>query len=106
MIIVYSTFPNRKKAKEVAEKLIEKKLAGCVNIFPIEAIYSWQGKTEGGREFAAVIKTKKEKFRQVEKLILENHPDDTPCILEVPVGRVAKKYLSWLDKSVKQRSVA
>lgn len=100
MIIVYSTFPNRKKAKEIAKKLVERKLAGCVNVFPIEAIYSWKGKTEEGREFAAVIKTRKQRFKQVEDLILKNHPDDTPCVLEIPVGRVAAKYLSWLHENV------
>lgn len=101
MILIYSTFPNKKRAKKVAEKLIDKKMAACVNIFPIEAVYSWQGKTEKGKEIAVVIKTKKERFRQIERFISDNHPDNTPCILEIPVARVAKKYLSWLNKSVK-----
>ena len=101
MIIIYSTFPSRKKAKEISQKLVEKKLAGCVNIFPVEAVYSWQGRIEKGKEFASLIKTKKDKFKQVKDFILSNHPDDTPCILEIPVSRVAEKYLSWLDKNVK-----
>lgn len=96
MIIVYSTFPSRKKAKEIGEALVKKKLAGCVNIFAVDSIYSWQDKTEEGNEFVAVIKSKKENFKKIEKFILQNHGDSAPCVLEIPVARVSVKYLRWL----------
>ena len=44
MIFVYSTFPNKKEAKEIGKGLVKNKLAACVNIFPIESIYHWQKK--------------------------------------------------------------
>jgi len=103
MIFVYSTFPNKKEAKEIGEKLVHKKLAACLNIFPIDSIYYWRGKIFKEKEFAAIIKTKKENFKKVEKFILENHSYDTPCILEIPVGRVNKKYLKWLYDATKEK---
>lgn len=98
MIFIYSTFPNKKEARRIGERLVREKLAACVNIFPIEVIYAWQEKVAKDEEFAALIKTKKEHFKKVEKFILKNHSDDTPCILEIPVGRVTKKYLQWLNQ--------
>ncbi|MDI6603460.1 MAG: divalent-cation tolerance protein CutA [Patescibacteria group bacterium] len=98
MIFIYSTFPSKREAKEIGEKLVEKKLAACVNIFPIESLYIWQEKIVKDKEFAAIIKTKKENFKEVEKFVLKNHSYDTPCILEIPIGRVTKKYLKWLNK--------
>jgi len=98
MIFVYSTFPNKREAKKMGEKLVEKKLAACVNVFPIDSIYSWQGKIVKDKEFAALIKTKKKNFKKVEKFILENHSYDIPCIIEIPLGRVTKKYLKWLGR--------
>lgn len=100
MIFVYSIFPNKKEAKKIGEGLIRKKLAGCVNIFPIESIYTWQKKVVKDREFVAIIKTKKKNFKKVEKFILKNHSYDTPCILEIPIGRVTRKYLNWLNKNI------
>ena len=97
MIFVYSTFPSKKEAREIGERLVRKKLAGCCNIFPIESIYSWQGKIVKDKEFVAIIKTKKESFKKVEKFILENHSCDTPCILEIPINRVTQKYLKWFN---------
>ena len=99
MIFVYSTFPNKKEAKKIGERLVQKKLAACINVFPIESIYSWKGKIIKDKEFGAIIKTKKGNFKKVEKFILENHSYDTPCILEIPISRVTKKYLKWLQKS-------
>ncbi|MDP1538793.1 MAG: divalent-cation tolerance protein CutA [bacterium] len=106
MIFIYSTFPNKKEAEEIGERLVKNKLVACVNIFPIESVYFWpasakasvgkQNKIIKEKEFAAIFKTKKENFRKVEKFILENHSYNTPCIIEIPLGRITKKYLSWL----------
>lgn len=110
MIFIYSTFPTKKEAKEIGEKLIQKKLAACVNIFPIDSIYYWpssakasegkQKKIVKDKEFAVIIKTRKKNFKKVEKFILENHSYNTPCILEIPIGRVTKQYLNWLNKAI------
>jgi len=100
MIFIYSTFANKKEVKEIGERLVKNKLVACVNIFPIESIYSWRNKIIKDKEFAVIIKTKKENFEKVEKFILENHSYDTPCIIEIPLGRVTKKYLSWLGKNL------
>lgn len=100
MIFVYSTFPSKKEAKEIGERLVRKKLAACINIFSIDSIYSWKRKITKDKEFAAIIKTKKENFKKIEKYILENHSYDVPCIMEIPIGRVTKKYLNWLKEKV------
>jgi len=100
MIFIYSTFPNKKEARRIGERLVKNKLVACVNIFPIESIYLWRNKIIKDKEFVAIIKTKKENFDKVEKFILENHSYDTPCIIEIPLGRITKKYLSWLGKNL------
>ena len=100
MIFVYSTFPNKNIAKRVGERLVRKKLAACCNIFPMDLIYSWREKIVEEKGFAVIIKTRKENFKKIEKFILESHPDDTPCILEIPINRVTARYLQWLNKNV------
>lgn len=96
MIFVYSTFGSKKEAEKIGEGLVQKKLAACVNIFPIDSIYRWRNKIAKEKEFATLIKTKKANFSRVEKFILENHSYETPYILEIPIGRVTSRYLKWL----------
>ncbi len=98
MILVYTTFFNKKEAKEMAGKLLKKKLVKCINLFPIESIYYWKQKVNQGKETAAIIKTQKKNFRKVEKFLLENHSYSEPCIIEIPVERVTEKYLKWLKE--------
>ena len=100
MIFIYSTFPNKKEAEEIGEKLVKRKLAACVNIFPIDSIYSWQKKIVRDKEFAVIIKTQKKNFKKIEKFILAKHSYTTPCILEIPINRVSQKYLKWLNKNI------
>lgn len=45
MIILFTTVDNEAKAKELAKKIVEEKLAACVSVFPVESTYSWQGKS-------------------------------------------------------------
>lgn len=100
MIFVYSTFPNKKGAKRVGERLVRKKLAACCNIFPIDSIYSWRKKIVKEKGSAVIIKTRKENFKKIEKFILANHHDEMPCILEIPINRVTARYLQWFNQEV------
>lgn len=98
MILIYSIFPNKEEAKKIGKNLVKKKLAGCVNIFPVDSIYFWEGKIVGDKEVAMIIKTKRGNFKKIERFILKNHSYDIPCIIEIPIGRVTSKYLKWLKK--------
>lgn len=101
MIFVYSTFGSKKEAEKIGERLVQKGLAACVNIFPVDSIYRCRGKVVKEKEFAMLIKTKKLNFDRVEQFILKNHSYDTTCILEIPIGRITSKYLRWLARNTK-----
>lgn len=96
-IFIYTTFASKEEAKKISHELIEKKLAACANIWPINSVYKWQRKVQDSQEWVAIIKTKKNYFTKVEEFIVSKHSYDTPCIIEIPVGQVAKKYSDWLS---------
>ena len=101
MIFIYSTFANKEEAEKLAESLIRKKLAACVNILASDSIYAGKGKIEKSKEAVAIIKTRKINFKRVEKFILENHSYKTPCIVGIPIRKVTKKYFHWLKEILK-----
>ncbi len=96
--IVYSTFPKRKKARQIAKELINDKLIACANIFKIDALYRWKGELEEAHEYAVCFKTRKSLYGKVEKRIKEYHPYDCPAIIEIPITDGFSDYLSWIEK--------
>ena len=97
--IIISTFPDKEAAKNTAKLLIEQKSAACVQILPIESVYSWQDKICEDNEFLLLIKTKTALFEKVAALIKENHSYEIPEIIQVPIKDGLQAYLNWIDDS-------
>ena len=95
--IVLVTAPDLKTARRLSKAALSAKLIACANLAPkIESHYWWQGKIESGTEVLMILKTQKAKLAALEKLILSNHPYDTPEFLELPLKAGSNKYLAWL----------
>ena len=102
-IQVFTTTENEQEAQEIARALVEKRLAGCVQIIgPIKSIYWWKENIETAEEWLCIIKTKKRLFEKLEKSIREIHPYETPEILAIPITKAGEDYLNWLDREVKK----
>lgn len=101
MILVYITNPDKKTALKVGRYLVEKRLAGCVNIFKIQSLYWWEGKIENTGEYVVIAKTIDKNYSKIEKEIRKIHPYTVPCILKIKVDKVNKDYLKWLLSEVK-----
>lgn len=81
--LLYITHDSVDVAKKIARHLLEKRMIGCANIFPITAMYWWEGKIEDGREVVLIVKTTSDRVEQVREEIIKIHPFDTPCILKI-----------------------
>lgn len=102
--IIYTTLPNKKKAKNIVSILLAKKLCSCVNIFKIESMYNCtESKSiKESSEFGVLIKTLKfNKINLISKLE-EIHPYNIPCIIEVSNDKcfVNEKYLNWMNETM------
>lgn len=99
--IVYTTVPNKKEAVKISTALLEDKLAACVNIFPIDSIYLWEGKIQNCKELAMFIKTRKRLVGKVIKKVEKLHKYDIPCIISIPLEKGSKSFLKWLYQETK-----
>nr|XP_029736306.1 uncharacterized protein LOC115271024 isoform X3 [Aedes albopictus] len=99
--IAYVTTPNANSAKELARKLIEHKLAACVNIIPgLTSIYQWEGKMNEDQEILLMIKTRTSRVDELSKFVRENHPYSVAEVITVPIENGNPPYLDWLSKTV------
>jgi len=98
--IVLVTAPDLKTARVLAKSALKAKLIACANLVPkIESHYWWQGKIESSAEVLLILKTQKSKLAALEKLVLAQHPYDTPEFVVLPLAAGNKKYLDWLAAS-------
>ncbi len=96
MIVVLTTTPNIEEAESLAQKIIEAKLAACVQILPqMKSFYFWEGEIQKDTEHLLLIKTLTERFVELEKFIKENHSYEVPEIIALSAERVSQSYLNW-----------
>jgi periplasmic divalent cation tolerance protein len=99
--IVLVTAPEMKTARRLARAALKTRLAACANLVPgVESHYWWDGKMRKATEALIVLKTTAGKVAALEKLIVAEHPYETPEFVVLPVGRVNQRYLSWWEQSV------
>ena len=97
MIIILTTVSKKPDAQNLAKKLVEKKLAACVNIIKIESsVYRWKGKVSSSGEYLLFIKTSR-RYAEVERFIRKNHPYELPEIIYFKIDGGLKEYLKWVS---------
>lgn len=96
-IEVHTTIDSREGAHKLAEAIVSKRLAACVQVSgPITSTYWWQGKLEQTEEWVCTAKTRKALYAKLEQAIREAHPYDVPEILAVDVIVGNQSYLDWI----------
>ena len=103
-IQVFTTTEEKNDAERIAKALVEKRVAACVQIIgPITSTYHWKGKLETAQEWLCLIKTRRDLYDEVEGLIKEIHPYETPEIIAVPFVAGSREYLEWLRNELKSK---
>lgn len=101
-IEVHTTIDSREAAQKIAETLVSRRLAACVQVSgPITSTYWWQGKMEQAEEWLCTAKTCRELYDQLEQAVREVHSYDVPEILAVKIVAGNTDYLNWLSQETK-----
>jgi periplasmic divalent cation tolerance protein len=98
-IIIQTTYPTKEEGKKLAEILIRKKLAACVQITKIDSVYSWDDRICEDKEYILNIKTKKENYPLIEREIKENHSYDLPEIISIKINDLSDEYKNFIKES-------
>lgn len=102
-IIIFITVSSIEEAEKIAQGLLGKKLVACVNIIDnLKSLFWWQGKIDHAKEVLLVAKSKKTKFTSIIRLVKSLHSYEVPEIIAIPLVAGEKKYLRWIDESLRQ----
>jgi periplasmic divalent cation tolerance protein len=99
-VMVLTTLPADADGAAFARRLVEERLAACVNVLaPMESIYRWEGNVELEPERQIVIKTSRERVVALWDRVRELHPYDMPEFLVLPIVDGNEAYLQWVAES-------
>lgn len=101
-LLVYCTCPDDETTNQLAEMLVSKQLAACVNIVSgIQSVYAWQGKVQFDDEALLLIKTTSSAYEELQTVLREQHPYELPEIVAVTITTGLPDYLEWINQSVR-----
>ena len=100
-IMVLMTAANREEAARIAEMLVNRRLAACVQVLPeMQSIYHWEGQLQREPEVLLLAKTIRGRFLDLEREVRAVHSYETPEIIALEIIAASKPYLDWLMGNV------
>jgi periplasmic divalent cation tolerance protein len=96
LILALTTLPDEASADALAQTLVGEKLAACVNRFPVESTYRWQGAVETARETLLVIKSTSDLVDRLRERIHALHTYEVPEFVVLDTAAVGPAYLAWV----------
>ena len=103
MIIIKTTTDSHKAMKLIANTLLNKKLAACINMIPrMRSKYVVDGRITESREVILLIKTTEKLENKVYKTIKDLHNYEIPEISTIQTSKVDEDYENWLKDFVEK----
>ncbi|MDI6606388.1 MAG: divalent-cation tolerance protein CutA [Candidatus Omnitrophota bacterium] len=102
-VVIFITVSAKEEAERIATKLVEEKLAACVNIVGnIDSVFWWEGKVDRAKELLLVVKSTAEKVDEIIAAVKSLHSYEVPEIIALPIVAGFKPYLNWINESVRK----
>jgi periplasmic divalent cation tolerance protein len=99
--LVMTTCETAMAASTLATKLVNLKLAACVNILPnVESVYMWEGEVTQSCETKLFIKTRAEKITSLVHTISDLHDYVVPEIQVIDITNGNSAYFNWIDEVI------
>jgi periplasmic divalent cation tolerance protein len=100
--VVLTTAGSDAQAETLAQALVERRVAACVNIVHgVCSVFRWKGEVTREEEKLLLIKTSSSMLDRVRETIRELHSYETPELIALPVEDGDPDYLAWLSESLK-----
>jgi periplasmic divalent cation tolerance protein len=100
MVFIYTTCKSTEEAERLGRIIISKKIAACVDYWPVSSCYNWQGEMKCVSQAMLLVTTFESKLDSVNQIISENHTYSIPLIAGVDVRRVNHPYKEWMMNEI------
>ncbi|HEX5764798.1 MAG TPA: divalent-cation tolerance protein CutA [Woeseiaceae bacterium] len=94
--LVMTTVGSEELARTLAARLLDERLAACVQEIRINSHYRWNGDLHYEPEILLLVKTSAKAAPAAMRLIEDIHSYDVPEIIALPVTAGLPAYLEWV----------
>lgn len=98
--LVLVTAGSESEAQQIADSLIQARLAACVALMPIQSVYRWQGTIHHDGEYQLTIKTDLSLFEKIVDQVNKHHSYELPEIIAVPIAASTADYGQWIREQL------
>jgi periplasmic divalent cation tolerance protein len=97
IVMVFVTAPDARTAEVIGRRLVEERLAACVNIVPgLRSLYRWRGELEESQEVLLIAKARRGAVETLAGRVRELHPYEVPEVVATEVVGGLQAYLDWV----------
>ena len=102
-IVVLVTCGKAAEAGRIARRLVEERLAACVNVLEarVRSTYRWKGRVETAPEFLLLIKSSRKLLPRLRAAVERLHSYEVPEVIALPIVAGSPAYLRWLGESLR-----
>lgn len=91
---------HREQAVELARTAVRDRLAaGAQVVGPVTSVFWHAGEFGTGEEWQLLLKTTAERYPELQKHLVDNHPWTNPEVCATPIVGGADAYLQWVRTS-------
>lgn len=99
MIFLYIPCKNVDEAKKIGKVLVEKRMAGRIDIIPTQSVFRGVRGIEETEGVTMFVETIDKKVQEVEDIVREYHSNRIPCIATFMLYRTNREFKEWLISS-------
>jgi periplasmic divalent cation tolerance protein len=96
--LLMTTVESEDLARTLATRLLEKRLAACVQEVRVNSHYRWNGELHHEPEILLLVKTSADAAAEATRVIRDIHSYEVPEIVAVPITGGLPAYLEWLAR--------
>ncbi|SEA11963.1 divalent cation tolerance protein [Haloplanus vescus] len=98
-VTAYVTAP-RDAATDLARRLVDERLAACVNVVDCTSTYRWDDVVREDEEAVLLAKTTPDRYPELADRLVEWHPHDVPCVERIDADDAHDEFTAWCADAV------
>ena len=97
----YITAPNKREAKQISKRLLDKKLIACANVINnVNSYFVWKNKVQNSKEIIICGKTTSKNQKKIIQIVKSLHSYSVPCVIFFDIKNGNNDFLKWIKQSV------
>jgi periplasmic divalent cation tolerance protein len=100
MLFIYTTCSTSDEAERLGKLIIKNKMGACVDYWPVQSIYNWQGDFKQIPQVMMTVTTFESKLEDVTDIISKHHSYSTPLIAGLDIRRINRPYKEWMLQEI------